>query len=945
MDKKTFLLYTGGNTTSLGMNKNKLEGKREHTPFAQPRKAFTLVEVIVAIAVFAILLLTVIGISQQIHNLATTSKLKTTAATIAQEQVELVRNLPYSSIGSDVTYPTGPLLSSQTISRNGGNFTVKIVIKDIDDPADGLSPADTVPLDYKQVEIQVCWNTSSCNNPVRLSTYVVPKTLEYANNAGAMFIAVIDANAQPVSGATIHVTNTTPAVDVTNQTDVNGKLQLLSLPAAANSYRVTASKNGYSGDGTVAVSGTNPAPYNPDPSVINGNKTDVILQIDKVSTLVVHALDQTTCAGLGSVTVRITGSQRLIGLNPNIPAYDKTFVTDAAGQFLITNLPWDNYSFAISSAGDDVAGVTPPDSIIVNPASSVTGSIVLAAHQANTARIIVRATGTKAPVANATVTINNGGAYSAELITDQGILQQNNWIGGPGQAIYGDLAKYSANSGALDATAPNLLSIATQSSTPSVSEDFHTTNKQDAGNSATSDWQTGPGKIQLLPDSLNPGKFLTAGQAQSVKLNPADGQITAVTLTATSTIAAGQSVAYAVAADGITFEPVTPGLAHALAASGTDLRWRVTMATTDTTTTPSVSNLTLNYTQVTRPVVDGNLTSSTFDSGGPTNYTALSWEPSSQPVSAGSTPVRFQVAAAGSTVSNGGPTVDVASNPSTSPLFTKNIGDASNTTYLAQSFIAGTSDSIDSIDLKLAQHSAPTTTITAFIYNDSSNAPGDNLSGSGQDITATVLSDSSSTWQDTWLTQPFSPHTALVAGTKYWLVLSVSGSNSSKYWTTVRSQNDTTYNNGTAKTGSGLGNTCPTLGSLCPLNYDIAFQIRRSGVTETPITPAAFIGPDGTSNTYYTTSGSTVHASLNGLRYLRYKLFLHTDDQLVSPTISRVSIIKNNACTPPGQVFFSPLPAAGSYTVNVTAAGYQSASVPITVSGNTSQYVDLTPTP
>ncbi|MEK7537364.1 MAG: hypothetical protein AAB619_00115, partial [Patescibacteria group bacterium] len=178
------------------------------------------------------------------------------------------------------------------------------------------------------------------------------------------------------------------------------------------------------------------------------------------------------------------------------------------------------------------------------------------------------------------------------------------------------------------------------------------------------------------------------------------------------------------------------------------------------------------------------------------------------------------------------------------------------------------------------------------------------------------------------------------------LVLQVSGSNSAKYWTVVRSNVDSTYPAGTAKVGGALNN----LDELClPVlpntGCDIAFQIRRSGVVETPTTPTNFIGPDGTANTYYSTSGDSVHASLSGLRYLRYRLFLHTDDPLVTPTISRVSIIKNNACTPPGQVFFSPLPASGAYNVDVIAAGYQSASIPITINGNVSQYVDLTPNP
>lgn len=914
------------------------EGKKQSKRRLLERGGFTLIEVVISIAVFGILMMTVIGISQQIHNLASNARLKTTAATIAQEQIELIRNLPYESVGTDVTYPTGPLASTQNISRNGGTFTVTLSINYVDDPSDGVLPTDTVPADFKKVEARVCWSSASCARPVRLTTFIVPKTLEYATNAGALFITVIDSNGLPVSGATVHVTNASPAVDVINQTDVTGQLQLLNLPASANSYRVTATKAGFSSDTTVPVSVGNPNPENPDATVLVGDKNDVTLAIDRVSTLTVKALDQTTCDGLGGVSVRIIG-ERLIGQNPNIPAYDQTFVTDANGQFIIANLPWDNYSFSVTSAGDDVAGVTPPDSVQVNPGSSVTGSVILAAHQGATARIIVRDAGTHGPIANAIVSMNDGGAYSTELITDQGILQQNNWVGGPGQTNFIDITSYAADSGAIDTSQANSISIATQSLQQTVSEDFHDTSHRDLA-ATTADWNTSNETVQLPSDPITPGQFIASAQAQSEKLNGTNGQITTVTLTSNETTN-GETITYAVAADGGTFETVTPGVAHTFAVTGSDLRWKISLDTSNLTITPSVTDLQLTYTILTRPVNDATITSSTFDSGGPTNYTTLSWQPSSQPSAAGGDAVRFQIASAGTSVGAGGPVVDVSSSPTTTPLFTKNIGDAVTTTYIAQSFVAGSSDTIESIDIKIAQHGIPTTAVTAFIYSDSANAPANNLSGSGQDITVTVPSDTSSTWQDAWTTQPFSPNTALVAGTKYWLVFSINGSNSSKYWTVVRSNADTTYSGGTARVGGALS----SLGALCVTGCDIAFQIRRSGVTETAITPTDFVGPDGTAGTYYTTSGSTLNTIHNGFRYLRYKLFLHTDDPSVTPTINRMSIIKNNACTPPGQVFFSPLPANGDYSVNVSADGYQPGSVPMTISGNASQYVELAPNP
>lgn len=898
------------------------------------RRGFTLIEIVIDIAVFGILLLAILGISQQIHKVIGLAANKATAADIAAEVLETIHNVSYDNVGTDITYPTGPLPSTQIITRNNVRFTVKIVISYVDDPADGTAPTDTVPADYKKVEVRVCWDQLSCGQPVALTTFITPKTLEYANNAGAMFVSVIDSNGLPVTNATVQVTSTSPAVNVVSQSDTNGMVQLLNLPAATNVYHVVASKSGYSSDQTLSPSASNPNPSNPDTSIVVSQVTNVTLAIDRVSSLLVKTLDQASCSGLGSIQIHIVG-QRLVGHSPDVPAYDKTFTSDAAGQFLISNLPWDHYALSVSTTSVDVTGITPPDTIQVNPGSSLTATVVLTAHQSTTARMIVRDTGTHSPISNADVILSDGGTYSQSLTTDQGVITQTSWDGGAGQSTVGDPTKYASLSGATDSTIPNVLTIGTTASNGSVSEDFTTTDARDTPNT-TANWSTSPAQLRLADDAVVPNTYATSGQAQSATLNVQTGKITSVTLTATAQ-ANGQTIDYYVSSDGSTFDQVTPGVAHTMSAPGSDLRWRVVLNTTDTAVTPVVTNIALAYTQLLRPVTDGTLTSSTFDSGSATNYSTMSWEPLSQPVAAGTSALRFQVASSGDTGTSNGPTVDASSNPSTSPLFTKNIGDATSTLFVAQSFVSGYNDSIISIDVKIAQHNFPTSTVTAFIYSDNAGSPGSNLSGSGQDITNVPVD--SAGWETAWTTETFAPNTTLVSGQKYWLVLLVSGSNSSKYWTIVRSNTDATYASGTAKIGSDIG----SLANLCATGCDLAFQIRMSGQVQTPTTPTDFYGPDGTSSTYYSTSGSSIASVISGHRYLRYKVFLHTDDPLYTPSLTSIRIIKNNACTPPGQVFFSPLPGDGTYTVDVNVAGYQHTTVPLNVVGNTTQYIDLTP--
>lgn len=177
----------------------------------------------------------------------------------------------------------------------------------------------------------------------------------------------------------------------------------------------------------------------------------------------------------------------------------------------------------------------------------------------------------------------------------------------------------------------------------------------------------------------------------------------------------------------------------------------------------------------------------------------------------------------------GSPTLDVVSNPPVSPLNTRTLGDASSTTYLAQSFVSGFDNKVYSIDAKLAQHGSPTSAVTLYIYTDNAGSPGTNLSGSGQTVTVAIPADTSPGWETAWTNQVFNPGTTLIAGTKYWLVMKVSATNATKYWVSVKDTTDTSYSNGTAKISSN-GTSWNT---GCTTACDIALRTNMGGVEPT----------------------------------------------------------------------------------------------------------------
>jgi hypothetical protein len=122
--------------------------------------------------------------------------------------------------------------------------------------------------------------------------------------------------------------------------------------------------------------------------------------------------------------------------------------------------------------------------------------------------------------------------------------------------------------------------------------------------------------------------------------------------------------------------------------------------------------------------------------------------------------------------------------------------------------------------------------------------------------------------------------------------------------------------------------------------HALRFQIATSASSS----PASweYLGPDGTSSTYYMAESQVIAGIHDGDRYMRYKVFLHTDDVSVTPVLSEVSIIYTNSCTPPGQVYFGGL-SSDDYTISVTQDGFQTYQTTVNISGDVMVGVEMTP--
>ena len=180
-------------------------------------QGFTLVELIVGVTVFVILVVSVYNAYISIFNVVGASRSKIAAIDLANEQLEIVRNMPYANVGISGGIPSGVLNHTQNLVRDSFSFVVTTTVRNVDDPFDGTlggTPNDTAPADFKIVEIEISCDTCKNFSPIDVTTRVAPKNLENTSNNGALFVKAFDANGNPVTNASVHIENNLPIPNI-----------------------------------------------------------------------------------------------------------------------------------------------------------------------------------------------------------------------------------------------------------------------------------------------------------------------------------------------------------------------------------------------------------------------------------------------------------------------------------------------------------------------------------------------------------------------------------------------------------------------------------------------------------------------------------------------------------------------------------------------------------
>ncbi|KKR80993.1 MAG: hypothetical protein UU27_C0018G0005 [Parcubacteria group bacterium GW2011_GWD1_40_9] len=415
-------------------------------------EGFSLVELIVGIAVFLVIIVAVYNSYMGVFNVVYASRSKIEAIALINEQLEIARNLPYSEVGLVSGIPTGKLIHSQILNRDSYHYSVTTTIRNIDDPFDGTiggTPNDLSPADFKIVEIEI--DCSNCKNftPMVVTTRVAPKNLETASTNGALFIRVFDASGNPVSDANVHIenNNVNPPIVIDDVTNLNGMLQIVDAVPGINSYEITVTKPNFSTDETKEITAENPNPTKPHATIVLQQVTQLSFIIDRLSIFNISSVTN-TCDPVSSFDFSLQGS-KLIGTDPDVLKYDENKVTSGAGELTLSNMEWDTYTFTGIDATHNVVGTNPLLPTSITPGSTQDVKIIVEPKDPNTLLVIVKDGVAGVPLSDVSVTLTKTG-FSANGITGRGFLGQTDWSLGSGQATSTDLSMYFSSDGNIE---------------------------------------------------------------------------------------------------------------------------------------------------------------------------------------------------------------------------------------------------------------------------------------------------------------------------------------------------------------------------------------------------------------------------------------------------------------------------------------------------------------
>ncbi len=387
-------------------------------------KGFTLIEVIISIFVLGVVVVGLFGFVTLTLKSTHDGRQRIIATALANEKMEMIRNLPYDSVGTVGGIPSGPILQTEQVVRNGATYSVATDIRYVDDAFDGTitgSPVDLLNTDYKQARVEVSWASNLSNRPVLLITQIAPVGIEGGDSLGTLIFQALNSAGAGVAGATVRLINSSvsPAVDLTTTTNEEGKVIIPGLKPSSGTYRISTTKDGYTTEQTYsATSSFTPDVDHSHLTALAGQLTNKTFYIDAVSALTIQTVTPTGTP-IGAVAYSLSGTKKTgaDAQGQNVYLFNHQDTTDGSGTFHYDGLTWDTYTFSIDggATGHDIKETSVPLPLVIAPGVSITMTTVLVPHEPFTVHATIL-TSSGVPIPDAVVHLIGGG-YDQTLQT------------------------------------------------------------------------------------------------------------------------------------------------------------------------------------------------------------------------------------------------------------------------------------------------------------------------------------------------------------------------------------------------------------------------------------------------------------------------------------------------------------------------------------------------
>lgn len=391
-----------------------------------------LIEALTVLFIFSLIVVTFFSVFSVGLRYIQDAKNRLSALSVANEKIEIIRNLFYDDIGTVSGTVSGNIPQDQTITENNHQFTVHTEVTYVDDSFDGIGFSDTVWFeDYKKVIVTVSWNNGGNTEKVELVSRFVPPGKEVPHiGDGILSVNVFSdqSGGVVVSGAKVAIKNLDTGIDTFGITDASGNVTFMgnTITDSIQKYQLTITKDDYE---TVATMPPYPdSVYNPvdvHASVVTGVMNVKNIAQNKLANIkiaVVDYLDQS----IENAEFNLIGGRKL-GTNaadPDISIYnfDEDGTTDSSGEKLFSSISPGVYTFSLidSTLADyEIINFNPATIFSLLPEDGTLNVKAKLASKAATALLVTVVDNVgDLPIAGATVKLTNVAlGYDKELLT------------------------------------------------------------------------------------------------------------------------------------------------------------------------------------------------------------------------------------------------------------------------------------------------------------------------------------------------------------------------------------------------------------------------------------------------------------------------------------------------------------------------------------------------